>query len=186
MFTRKECKMLASLILEMINQFENIWRGASRRIYLRLVLLHLLKKYHNVLSLKNFVSTLLIWQKKKATEDDTTEIRILKEAATILRRKALQHIKKDPSTFQGSIEASKTNCNELNTFLKWVVTGEQLLNDNLYLHAKIQSQTITSNILYNTKSERQVKYCANESDESVSAYLLSSSPYWSWINTSSL
>ena len=38
------------------------------------------------------------------------------------------------------------------------------MNDNLDLRAKIQSQTIASNILYDTKSERQVKYCANESE----------------------
>ena len=96
---------------------------------------------------KEFGKHILHLAEKKATEDDTTEIGILKKAATILRRKALHHIKEDTSTFQGSIEASKTNCNELDTFLKWVVTGDQQLNDNMDLHAKIQSQTIASNIL---------------------------------------
>ena len=91
------------------------------------------------------------------------EVGILKNAATILRRKATDCISKNPVNFKGDVSIDEAFCPELITFTKWVLTGDRNLTNQIDLQSDIQSRTITSNMVYNIKSDRQVNYKPGES-----------------------
>ena len=98
---------------------------------------------------------------KKQVGDTKTEVAILKKAASILRRKTLEHIKNNPVIFQGTVENNQNSCPfVLSSFTKWLLSGPSTKkrNDVVESHINGLSQTISYNIMHNTMTDRQAKY----------------------------
>ena len=47
------------------------------------------------------------------------------------------------------------------SFLKWLLSGDRELKEELDIKKKVQSETIFSTIMYNVKSDRQARYAEN-------------------------
>ena len=98
---------------------------------------------------------------QKPNEEDS-EICILKKAAKILRRNT-QEFMKTPVNFSGSMAVKHNENNSpdiLCSFLKWLLSGDRELKE-VDMKIKVQSETISATIMYNMKSDRQVRYAQN-------------------------
>ena len=99
---------------------------------------------------------------EKANEEDS-EICILKKAAKILRRNT-QEFMKTPANFSGSMAVKHNENNSpdiLCSFLKWLLSGDRKLKEELNMKVKVQSETRSATIMYNMKFDRQARYAQN-------------------------
>ena len=89
----------------------------------------------------------------------TDDVILLKRAANILRKTTLKFMKENPVNFNGSVESEYDKSPDiLRTFVKWLVAGDRLLNAKVDENVDIVSRTLTFNLLYNMRSNRQVAY----------------------------
>ena len=70
---------------------------------------------------------------------------------------------KTPAEFSGSmaVKHSENNSDILYSFLKWLLSGDRELKEELDMKVNMQSETISATIMYNVKSDRQTRYAQN-------------------------
>ena len=99
---------------------------------------------------------------EKAHKEDS-EICILKKVTKVLRRRT-QEFMKILLEFSGSM-AVKNNKNNspdiLYSFLKWLLSGDKELKEELDMNIKVQSEIIYATIICIMTSDRQARYAQN-------------------------
>ena len=86
-----------------------------------------------------------------------SDICILKKATKILRRRT-QKFMKTLIEFSGSVAVKPNEKNyrsALCSFLKWLLSGNRELKEELDIKVKVQLETTFANIIYNIKFDRQ-------------------------------
>ena len=107
---------------------------------------------------KNLSQLIFNLAERKAKENDE-ELGILRHAAEILRRRLLAFRKNHTVVFKARPETEECNVpNTLFFFYKWLLAGNRKLGDKIDTQIAALSNTMSQNVLFNIRSDRQTTY----------------------------
>ena len=90
---------------------------------------------------------------------------ILRQAAEILRRRTLTYKKDHPVIFKGHFQTEGSDVPDtLFFFYKWLLAGNRKLGDKIDTHVASLANTMSQNVLFNIKPDRQTTYNLSRND----------------------
>ena len=104
----------------------------------------------------------LKYAEENTSQSNDEEIAILKKAESILRRRTLKFMKDNPlkcNDFKVDLKNSQQQIpSELTSFMGGVLFGKRKLDSNESDEREVLTRTLSSSVMYNMKTDRQVSY----------------------------